>query len=165
MTDSRCGYRHHIVDQQQPLLRSLRIAYLEMGRWTVTILSYVGDMITGRMKADISDPVGIVVITGSAAQEGLASLMRLVVLLNINLGLFNLFPIPLLDGFWLVLFVYEAIRRPLLRTAATLNAQAVGLSYSSVVTCVRYLPRFSVSSRGLRYGGYRHELLMHCGTV
>jgi regulator of sigma E protease len=118
-----------LFDQQrQPLLRSLRIAYLEMGRWTVTILSYVGDMITGRMKADISGPVGIVVITGSAAQEGLASLMRLVVLLNINLGLFNLFPIPLLDGFWLVLFVYEAIRRRPLEPQQRANAQAVGLA-------------------------------------
>lgn len=113
---------------RQPFLRSLHLAYLEVGRWTVTILRYVSQMITGKIRAELSGPVGIVVITGSAAQQGLASLLMLVVLLNINLGLFNLFPIPLLDGFWLVLFIYEAIRRRPLEPQQRGMAQFVGLA-------------------------------------
>jgi regulator of sigma E protease len=117
-----------LYDQQrQGLLVSVRRGVQETYHWSVAILKSVGDMITGRTRAELSGPVGIIVITGSAVQEGLDSVLRLAILLNINLGLFNLFPIPLLDGFWIVIAIIEAARRKPLEPAQKGIAQLVGL--------------------------------------
>ena len=48
------------------------------------------------------------------AQLGVASLIDFIAVLSVNLGLINLFPIPVLDGGHLVFFLAEAVRgRPL----------------------------------------------------
>ncbi|HHW08859.1 MAG TPA: RIP metalloprotease RseP [Firmicutes bacterium] len=107
---------------------AIKAAIQETWRWSVLILDYLGQMITGKVQPEVSGPVGIVVMTGAAAQEGLAALIRWAVLLNINLGLFNLFPIPLLDGFWIILMIFEAVRRKPLAPEQRGMAQFVGLA-------------------------------------
>ena len=44
------------------------------------------------------------------AQEGIAKFLQFAAILSINLGLINLFPIPLLDGGHLFFYVIEALR-------------------------------------------------------
>ncbi|MGI6611415.1 MAG: M50 family metallopeptidase [Limnochordia bacterium] len=118
-----------LFDQQrQPLLTSLRLGAIETYSWTLGVARVVARMISGRTRAELSGPVGIFVITGSAVQEGLGSLLRLAILLNINLGLFNLFPIPALDGFWVVLLVFEALRGKPLKPEQRGMMQFVGLA-------------------------------------
>ena len=118
-----------IFDQQrQPLLTSLRLGALQTYGWTVSIFRSVMRMLTGKRKAELSGPVGIFMVTGSAIQEGLGSLLRLAILLNINLGLFNLFPIPLLDGFWIFLLLFESLRGKPLRPEQRGMAQFVGFA-------------------------------------
>jgi len=107
---------------------AIKAAIQETWRWSVLILDYLGQMITGKVQPEVSGPVGIVMMTGAAAQEGLAALIRWAVLLNINLGLFNLFPIPLLDGFWIILMIFEAVRRKPLAPEQRGMAQFVGLA-------------------------------------
>jgi regulator of sigma E protease len=60
---------------------------------------------------DLAGPVGIVQITGQAAQNGLAVLLPFTALLSVNIGIFNLLPIPALDGGRLLFLVVEAVRR------------------------------------------------------
>jgi regulator of sigma E protease len=50
------------------------------------------------------------VLSGSAAKAGLVSFIGMIALLSINLGLINLFPIPILDGGQLVLIAAEKIK-------------------------------------------------------
>ncbi len=53
-------------------------------------------------------------LSGQVAQHGFGSLVSFIALLSVNLGLINLFPIPILDGGHLVFYAVEAIRgRPL----------------------------------------------------
>jgi regulator of sigma E protease len=72
-------------------------------------------MIIGlRSTNELSGPFGIVQMSGVAAQDGVLSLLGFAALLSINLGLINLFPIPVLDGGHLLFYAAEAIRgRPL----------------------------------------------------
>jgi regulator of sigma E protease len=56
-----------------------------------------------------SGPVGIAVIIGSVVRQGFVSILVLMGLLSVNVGLFNLLPIPALDGGRLVFLGYEAI--------------------------------------------------------
>ena len=53
-------------------------------------------------------------LSGQVASLGVASLVGFIALLSVNLGLINLFPIPILDGGHLVFYALEALRgRPL----------------------------------------------------
>jgi len=78
-------------------------------------LEYVGQMIAGtRGTEDLGGPLRIAHASGQAAQVGPEQLVLLSVLLSLNLGLINLFPIPILDGGHLMLYAIEAVRgRPL----------------------------------------------------
>jgi regulator of sigma E protease len=52
--------------------------------------------------------------SGQAAQVGVEQLIMLSILLSLNLGMINLFPIPILDGGHLLFYGFEAVlRRPL----------------------------------------------------
>ena len=89
--------------------------------WSVTVqtLDGVWQMITGKRGAeDLGGPLRIAQLSGQVAELGVANLVNFVAVLSINLGLLNLFPIPVLDGGHLLFFLAEAVRgRPLpLRT-------------------------------------------------
>ena len=51
------------------------------------------------------------VFAGKSAEHGLQSFFRMLAIISVNLGLFNLLPVPVLDGGHLVLFLVEGIRR------------------------------------------------------
>jgi regulator of sigma E protease len=62
----------------------------------------------------VSGPVGIFKVTSQQAQQGIGSLIVLIGVLSLNVGVFNLLPIPLLDGGRVLLTGVEMImRKPL----------------------------------------------------
>lgn len=60
---------------------------------------------------DLSGPVGIVGQIGTAAKEGILHLAMFLSLININVGFFNLLPIPALDGSKAIILLIEGIRK------------------------------------------------------
>ena len=75
------------------------------------MLVHLGQMIVGKRSADaLSGPVGIAALTGEVARKSITDLIWLAALLSINLGLINLFPVPVLDGGHLLFYFMEAIR-------------------------------------------------------
>jgi regulator of sigma E protease len=78
-------------------------------------VDFVGQMISGRRGTeDLGGPLRIAHASGQAAQLGVESLIMLSILLSLNLGMVNLFPIPILDGGHLLFYGFEAVmRRPL----------------------------------------------------
>jgi regulator of sigma E protease len=78
-------------------------------------LKAIGQIIQGRRDTDqLSGPVGIAKQVGAAARLGVAGILFFAAYISINLGLFNLFPIPLLDGGHLLFYCVEAVLgRPL----------------------------------------------------
>ena len=81
--------------------------------WQVTSETVVGlaQMISGRRGTeDLGGPLRIAQLSGQVAQLGLASLISFIAVLSVNLGLINLFPIPVLDGGHLLFYLAEAIR-------------------------------------------------------
>lgn len=77
---------------------------------TGAIFSALGGMIVGNVPAQFTGPVGVTQFIAESARMGLTSLLSLVAFLSINLGLFNLFPIPALDGGRLLFLLIEGIR-------------------------------------------------------
>jgi regulator of sigma E protease len=68
------------------------------------------EMITGRTKPQLAGPVGITRTIAEQAARGWDNLLLLTAFLSINLGLFNLLPIPALDGSRLAFIGVEAVR-------------------------------------------------------
>jgi regulator of sigma E protease len=85
--------------------------------WDVTRQTFAGlaEMLSGkRGTEDLGGPLRIAQLSGQVAQLGLASLVSFIAVLSVNLGLINLFPIPILDGGHLLFYAAEAIRgRPI----------------------------------------------------
>jgi len=85
--------------------------------WSVTAKTAQGvaQMIAGtRGTKDLGGPLRIAQLSGQVAELGLPSLLSFIAMLSVNIGLINLFPIPVLDGGHLMFFLFEAIRgRPL----------------------------------------------------
>ncbi|AEE91407.1 putative zinc metalloprotease CA_C1796 [Tepidanaerobacter acetatoxydans Re1] len=74
------------------------------------ILVGLSQMITGNAKVDVVGPVGMFQIVGEAAKVGIFQLLYIAALISINLGLFNLFPIPALDGGRAIFLLLELLR-------------------------------------------------------
>ncbi len=87
----------------------------ETVRMVTLTLGALGEMIMGsRGTEELGGPLRIAQMSGTIAQDGLVPAIWFTAILSINLGLINLFPIPMLDGGHLVLYTIEAARgRPL----------------------------------------------------
>ena len=89
-------------------------------------------MISGRIKtSEVSGPVGIFKITSQVS--GLSRLLYLLALISINLGIINLFPLPVLDGGHLLFFLIEAVIRRPLSEKFMLIAQQTGLALIGIL--------------------------------
>ncbi len=82
---------------------------------TLGTLKAVGQMIAGTRSAkELGGPIRIAEMSGQVAEVGVVSLIWFMAVLSINLGLINLFPVPMLDGGHLLFYAIEALRgRPL----------------------------------------------------
>jgi regulator of sigma E protease len=78
-------------------------------------LKAIWQMIVGARTTDeLGGPLRIAQMSGEVAQGGIVAIVWFMAVLSVNLGLINLFPIPVLDGGHLLFYVAEAIRgRPL----------------------------------------------------
>jgi regulator of sigma E protease len=85
--------------------------------WNLSIgtLKAIWQMIIGARATDeLGGPLRIAQMSGEVAQGGIVAIVWFMAVLSVNLGLINLFPIPVLDGGHLLFYFAEAIRgRPL----------------------------------------------------
>lgn len=91
------------------LPQSLKEAFMEAWNVTEATLRGVGQMITGKRSGEeIGGIICIAEMSGDISkQNGILDLVVFMALLSINLGLINLFPIPVLDGGHIVIYLAE----------------------------------------------------------
>jgi regulator of sigma E protease len=89
-------------------------AFVEAWRITIDngtkIFSALGSLLRGIGFSDLGGPIAIAQVSVQAARGGIESVLLLVALISINVAVFNLLPIPILDGGQIVLNVAETIR-------------------------------------------------------
>ena len=90
-------------------------ALRECVQLTLGTFKAIGQMVQGTRSVDeLGGPVRIGQMSGDFAKSGFIAFLWFMALLSINLGLINLFPIPMLDGGHLFFYAVEAIiRRPI----------------------------------------------------
>ena len=95
------------------------------------------DLITGKYGlSDMSGPVGTVYVVSGAVKMSLTSTFRIMAFLTINIGLFNLFPFPALDGWKLFILLYEGIFKKKLPQKFEWMINAVGLAVLLGLMCL-----------------------------
>ena len=113
---------------QYPFFTSLRAGVTQTWGLTTQLITDIGNMITGKTKVEVLGSIGIVQIVGETARHGLPNLLILAIILNINLGLLNLLPVPVLDGGWILILLLEAVRGKPLAPETRGIVQFIGLA-------------------------------------
>ena len=99
-----------VTFQRLSPLRAVEQGFVQT--WQVGRDALVGawQMISGRRGTDeLGGPLRIAQLSGEVAEHGVANLISFIALLSVNLGLINLFPIPILDGGHLLFYLAEAV--------------------------------------------------------
>jgi regulator of sigma E protease len=81
-------------------------------RYSVLILELVRQLVARKVSMkQIDGPIGIARASGEAARQGWMPLLALMAAISLNLGIFNLFPIPIMDGGVILLLAIESVMR------------------------------------------------------
>lgn len=99
------------VEQRHGPWDALRESVKTNVRQTGLLIETLAKLVTGRLSVrTMSGPLELADITEDAAESGLVSVVSLMALISLNLGIFNLLPIPILDGGRIFILLAEALR-------------------------------------------------------
>ena len=103
---------HDIKTQKLSFPAALRTASVECRKNSTLIFKLLGDLVSGKGSLkNFGGPVAIAQESGRAAQLGLLVLLQFMSLISLNLAIFNLLPIPILDGGLMLMLLVEGIMR------------------------------------------------------
>jgi regulator of sigma E protease len=117
----RIGFRPDIptANIRLSVAGALQKSAKENTRFSILTFKVLGQLVTGKTSPKtLVGPIGIFKVTGEAAKTSASDLFRWMAFISLQLGIFNLLPIPVLDGGMVfMLLVESAIRRDLSRVA------------------------------------------------
>ena len=100
------------VVQKLGPVAALRAAVVDCRRITRETFRVIGRLFTRKVSIrQVAGPIGIAQMSGEAARAGFQTLVFLMGLISLQLGIFNLLPIPILDGGHLTVLAFEGIIR------------------------------------------------------
>ena len=116
-----------------PFFTAFTEGALMTGRFTKATFVGLYDFATGLFAKEstagqVSGPVGIFKMVGSASDMGLAYVLAFMALLSINLAVLNILPIPALDGGRVLFVIIEKIKGSPLSPKFTQNVHSVGFA-------------------------------------
>jgi regulator of sigma E protease len=114
ITTGRMGFTvkyitmYESIGVKNSIIKALKDTYL----FTLKTFQGISQIITGKRSAsELGGPIMIASVAANAADKGLESYLFIMAIISINLGLINLFPIPLLDGGHLLLYGVQAVTK------------------------------------------------------
>jgi regulator of sigma E protease len=112
-----------------PPMQAARFGLIETGHITQNLAIGISKIVTGATPARqaLGGPIMIAQMAGREVHRGFADAALFTVMLSLELGIINLFPVPLLDGGHLLFFVIEGLRGKPLKLHHRELAMQVGL--------------------------------------
>ena len=110
--------------------------FQEAGATALLIVNALKNIIASFDVKQLGGPVAIYNISSQAAQGGILPVLSLLAMLSINLGIFNLIPIPALDGGKILINLIEVIRRKPLKQETESYITLVGVAIMVVLMLV-----------------------------
>jgi regulator of sigma E protease len=115
--------------QRHGLVESVRLGTLRLWEITSATFVFLGRMLTGHGSMNaVGGPVKIAQYVGQAAQSGAANLIFLMAVISLQLGIFNLLPIPALDGGHIFMLAVELVKGSPLSAKLRERTQLIGFS-------------------------------------
>lgn len=105
------GFTSQTRVKQINFIEAMQEGWKEMVADTQTIVRSLGQLITGKGLDSLSGPIGIYKVTDQVVSYGLLPYLSLCALISLNIGFFNLLPIPALDGGRILITLLEKIFR------------------------------------------------------
>jgi regulator of sigma E protease len=123
------GVRFGQVRQPAPIGPTIKEAFVWPYAVSTMLVGNIRDMITRKAKGSLTGPLGIASEMAKAAKQGAQEFLDLVILISCALAVFNLLPVPALDGGRILfLGIATAVRRELnARVEATVHMVGMGL--------------------------------------
>lgn len=107
------GFEPEVLMRRPPLGQAIVVGAQRSWDTVVAIVEWLRSLPSrlGQAGGEVRGPLGIFEVIGQSLQFGLMSLLLVIAVLSLNLGLFNLLPIPALDGSRILFLLIEMIRR------------------------------------------------------
>lgn len=100
-----------IPQSEQSIISGIKGGFQKTGMFIKLMFEFVTMIFKGKVSTnDLSGPIGVINEVGNAAKMGINNLLFLLGFISVNLGFFNLLPIPALDGSRLVFLFIELLR-------------------------------------------------------
>jgi regulator of sigma E protease len=98
----------NIITTRLPLPAALRESLRQNSKGALLIVQFLKGVVERRMSPkNITGPIGIAQLSGEAAREGPSAFFMLMSMVSLNLAIFNLLPIPILDGGVILMLLVE----------------------------------------------------------
>lgn len=112
MVGAAVAPRFKIETTQLSFPEALRASVDQNVKGATLIFRFLSGIVERRMSAkNLEGPIGIARLSGEAAREGPSAFIMLMSMVSLNLAIFNLLPIPILDGGVIVLLLIEMLMR------------------------------------------------------
>ena len=109
---------------------SLALGSARLWFLTKATFSFLGQMFQGEGSMDdLGVPIKIGMVIGEAVRSGIADLFFLMSFISLQLGIFNLLPIPALDGGHIFIHLIEAVIRKPLTLKTRIAIQQIGMAF------------------------------------
>ena len=105
---------------------SIGLGVYQCWYWTKFSLLSLWDSITHKKAPDVAGPIGIVNIIHQSVHRGWLDFIFLIGMLSLAVGMFNLFPIPILDGGYALVYLWDGLTGKLPSTKTIMRAANVG---------------------------------------
>ena len=96
-----------------PLWKAAGLGVYQCYYWTKFSLSSLAQSFTQKKAPELAGPIGIVNIIHQSVHRSLFDFVFLIAMLSLAVGMFNLFPIPILDGGYALVFLWEGLTKKL----------------------------------------------------
>ncbi|MBI4369940.1 MAG: site-2 protease family protein [Elusimicrobia bacterium] len=121
------GIAPMLIYRKAGAIESFKMAGFELYRWSASSIVYIWEKLRHGEKPDLAGPVGIISMMNRAAHSGAAEFLALLAAISVAIGFFNLFPIPMLDGGHVALYLWEGISKHKLTRNFLIRANTIGL--------------------------------------
>ena len=117
------------MNKNYGIQESLSMGLQRVWQLTRATFQFLGQMLSGQGSMDdLGGPIRIGMVLGDAAKSGISNLIFLMAFISLQLGIFNLLPIPALDGGHILLLGFEKLKGAPLSTIFRERTQMIGFS-------------------------------------
>lgn len=144
------GIAPQILTEKVSFISSVGLSVKLVVYQSVFTLKYLGEKLIRWEKPEVAGPIGVIQILAKAAKAGWDSLLHLLAIVSVALGLFNLLPIPLVDGGHIMLALVEGVSHRRINKKVVQMTNLVGLAI--ILTIFVFATYSDLARLGLNFG-------------